>query len=174
MKSSNLPAVVEQENVERMPVRITPERRKEYNKRVNEAAAFAKFGVKAIRIKNQTLAKLGAHAEAVGIKKVGHGKVIVASENAEEVIARLGALAQELMEKDAVANAGEIREICALQRVFNQQLIDCGQVHINADKLPSTETAGKAVSIPYPAGGSVVVAVAGGQMPGIVEGGKAT
>lgn len=125
-------------------------------KAMAEAAAFAKFGVHALRVKTKVLAALGEEAEAAGIRHIGNGKVIVVSGTAEESIARLGKLADKLtaMEKP---DFELVVEVLRLLKEFNGQLLTTAQVHLNMAKGVQPES--PSTTFAFPAGTPLMVAV---------------
>lgn len=135
------------------PPKPTPKQKKQ----MKEAAAFAKFGVHSLRVKTEVLAALGAEAETAGIKHLGHGKVIVASGNAEEAITFLAKVAEKLAGQEK-PDFALVVDVLRLLKEFNAQLISTAQVHLNMAKgIAPQEPAGAMMS--FPAGSPLMIAV---------------
>lgn len=132
-------------------------------KAMAEARAFEKFGVHSLRVKSRVLAALGKDADLCGIKHMGHGKIILASNNAEEAIARLGKLADKMM-KEKTPEYATILDIMRLQKEFNAQVIKTAEAHFDADKQPiiNLPPPGGGMSV-FPAGSAVMIAPAQAQ-----------
>lgn len=147
-------------------LKADPKKPKQKDRRaMADAAAFVKFGVQVIRVKARVLAALGKEAEQCGIKQIGHGKILLASDNAELAISKLGQIVDKLM-KEPAPDYSIVVEIMGLQREFNAQLIRSAEAHFSADKqpfiIPPSGTGG--ITVPYPAGAPVMIAV--GKSPG--------
>lgn len=136
---------------------------KKQKKAMTDAAAFAKFGVHALRVKSTVLAALGAEAEAAGIKHLGNGKVIVASANAEEAIAKLGDIADKLASQDK-PDFALVVDVLRLLKEFNGQLITTAQVHLNMAKAIVPNEPNN-ITIPFPPGAPLMVAVGNSPTP---------
>lgn len=156
---SELPAVIDSDQQpQELEVKLTGAQRKKHNRAAREAAAFARYGVQVLRMKATTLAVLGKHAEQAGIKQIGHGRVILASENAEMCIQTLGGLVQDLAKAKPCPDHAVILDIMRLLRDFNDQLISTAAMHIAADKQPSMEPAADRATLPPP-GATVMIAI---------------
>lgn len=155
---SDLPIVFDPDKVDELPIKLSGPRRRKYNEAAKEAAVFARYGSTVLRLKAQTLAALGKAAEQAGIKQIGHGRVMVASENAEQAIATLGAFVQELVKAKPCPDHTVILDIMRLVREFNHQLIVTAQMHISADKQTLMEPTARTNSLPPP-GATVMIAI---------------
>jgi hypothetical protein len=169
MKSqvTNLPIEVAEEKT--MELAIIDKTKRRYNRALAEAKALAQFGIKTYRIKARTQAALGDVAQKLGAKKLGHGKIMVASENAEEVISRIQDYIEELRASDPPCDPKVIIDLMHLLRDFNKQLLETGQSHIDADRATAglVETAN--LNIPFPAGTPMVVAIKTGTPQNSIE-----
>lgn len=134
----------------RQRIRTPSTKPQKYSEAAAEVAAFARYGAQVLRIKTKTLAAIGQAAEQAGIKQIGHGRIVVASENAEKAIETLGALAQDLIKSQPVSDPALILDILRLVREFNAQLIHTAQVHLSADKQSTMEPTGRLTSLPQP------------------------
>jgi hypothetical protein len=115
------------------------------------------FNSRTMKIKTRLLAEAGVEIEKWGAKKVGHGRLHCAGDNADRAIA---AIQEDIdrLSKDPNVNPLVLAELRAYQWRFNKQIIEVGQLHLDAAK----EVAGKASSdmrISFPAGQPVMVAV---------------
>lgn len=165
---SELPVKFETPVLIDLPVELKAEAKKpkpKDKKAMANAQAFAKFGVQVLRVKSRTLAALGREAQQCGIKQIGHGKILMASDNAEMAIAALGEMVDKLMKAapgtQAAPDYGLILEVMQLQKEFNNQLIKTAEAHFNADKqqIVVQPSPPNGVMVPYPQGSAVMVAV---------------
>lgn len=170
---SKMPVRFSEQDPESVPVKPDPKKAKVYKKAAREASAFAKFGVTVLKIKQKALAELGGLVEDLGVKKVGHGKIMLASDHAEETISMLDDIVHNLMEEDPNANHDKIVTLLQLKREFNRQLIESGQAHMSADKQPVGNHTANSISVAFPVGRPMVVAVGNQKQPEIEDGSKA-
>lgn len=123
------------------------------------AQAFAKFGVQVLRVKARVLSALGREAEKCGIKQIGHGRILLASDNAEAAIAKLAEITDGLM-KEENPDYELVVEVMRLQKEFNSQLLKTAEAHFNADKQPSfVPPAPPGITMPLPPGAAVMIGV---------------
>lgn len=171
---SELPVKFQANEQLAVPIILPPvpaKKRKKASAAMVEAAAFARFGVHSLRVKAETLAALGKTAEAAGIKQIGHGRIIVAADNAEGAIRTLGAFVEDLVTKGDQVDHKLVLEIMRMVREFNDQLIKTAEAHLEVDKqLGSGHSAG-ATTMAFPSGAPVMIAV--GKTQGAVEDGGA-
>lgn len=166
---SEIPVTFESPQLEPLPIELKavaqPQKPKPKDKKaLAEAQAFAKFGVQVLRVKARVLAALGKEAESCGIKQIGHGKILIAAENAEAAISRLGVIIDGLLKKDPV-DYPLILEVMQMQKEFNSQIIKTAEAHFSADKQPvHIHPAVNGINIPYPAGAPIMIGV--GKVPG--------
>ena len=126
---------------------------------IANAQAFAQFGVQVLRVKARVLAALGKEAEQCGIKQIGHGKILLASDNAEAAINTLGGIVEKLLTAAPTPDYAMVVEIMRLQKEFNGQLILTAQSHFAIDKQPSNGLAANSVTVAYPSGSPVMVGI---------------
>ena len=119
----------------------------------------------------KTLAAIGSDVEKLGVKQIGHGKIALAGENAHIHIERLGDLVHELQSRTPPVDPSVIVDAMALVRAFNEQLMESGKAHINADKQPVVSNTSNTLSVPFPAGTPLMIGVAP-QKPVTVDGSK--
>ncbi len=129
--------------------------------RIAEEKEIAKvrqqFNSRTMKIKTKLLADAGVEIERWGAKKIGHGRLHCAGDNADRAIA---AIQEDIdrLSKDPNVNPVVLAELRAYQWRFNKQIIEVGQLHLDAAK----EAAGKAGSnmrIAFAAGQPMLVAV---------------
>lgn len=154
---SELPVTFDLATVEEMPLKLSSKQKKKQKKQETEALMFAKYGLKVLRLKTATLAALGRAAQDAGVKAVGHGKVMVASETAEQAIARLTELVDELQLSDKATKHELIIDLMKLLREFNGQLLHTAQVHFNADKQLLIQNNTQNLTMPFPAGQPLLI-----------------
>lgn len=125
---------------------------------MNEAAAFAKFGVHVLRVKAKVLASLGKEAEIAGIKHITHGRIIVAADNAETAIAKVGEIVDKILKAEA-PDYDLIANLMRLQKELNAQLLKTAEAHFSVDKQPPPPVPpANGVTVAYPPGTAVMVA----------------
>lgn len=157
LQETTLPIeTIEEKSIE---LAIINQAKRKYSKAHAEARALERFGIKTMRIKARTQAALGDIAQTLGVKKIGHGKIMVASENAEEVIARISAYIEELKASDPPCDPKIIIDLMTLLKDFNKQLLESGQSHLAADRAASGLAQSSNLTIPFPAGTPMVVAI---------------
>jgi hypothetical protein len=165
---SELPVTFEPPKLEELPIELkavaSPKKPKPKDRKaMAEAQAFAKFGVQVLRVKARVLAALGREAEQCGIKQIGHGKILLASDNAEAAISKLGGIIDGLLAQEPGPDYELVLEVMQLQKEFNGQLIKTAEAHFNADKQPMAPPMNNNINIPYPAGTAVMIGV--GKVP---------
>lgn len=162
---SDLPVTFQFQPLEDLEiVKATPKAKKKANAALAEAQIFAKFGVHALRVKARVLAALGKEADEAGIRHIGHGKIIVASDNAESAIKKLGDIAVDVLstpqsEESPAPDYKLVLDIMRLQKEFNQQIINTAQVHLEGSRPDPKEKEGNSLSVPYPSGSPVMIAI---------------
>lgn len=134
--------------------------------RVAEARAYEQLGQRVLKFKARKFGQVGEYiVTTLGVKKVGHGTIISASENADQAIQRCDALVQELLAKDPPCDPDVIVALMQLKRDFNQQLLDSGEAHLRIDRQPASAPEGNNLSIPFPAGQPMMIAIGKQQPP---------
>lgn len=149
-----------------IPVKLSPieerkkRRREKLHQQAAEARAFEKFGVKIMKVKLRALSSIGVDIESLGAKNVGHGRIAVVGENAQQMIDRLDEVVHELSVKSPPGDPEVIIKAIALQKGLNELLLESGKAHINADKQVDDGSRGPHLSVPFPAGTPLVVGIA--------------
>lgn len=155
---SELPTKLDLATIEASPLKLSAKEKKKHKKQLTTAMMFAKYGLSVLKVKASTLAALGNAATDAGIKAIGHGKVMVASEHSEQAIARVNELIDELQQSDKSNKHELIIDLMKLLREFNGQLLHTAQVHFNADKQLTAPPGGPHLTMPFPAGQALLVA----------------
>lgn len=157
---SQLPVAFKPTELLSLPIDLPPVKQKKKDRSALKAAAsFARFGVQVLRIKAETLAALGKVAEAAGIRQIGHGKIMVAADNAEQAIGMLGACVEKLSQKEGEPDHRLMIDIMRLMREFNDQMIHTAKVHLEVDRKTPALPTGTNITMPFPAGAPVMIAV---------------
>ena len=102
-------------------------------------------------IKLRALAGLGKAARS-RVRFIGHGRLLVAGDTAQQAIAVLGGAVQRLLDPDPVANVRQVIELMRLQKSFNRALIDIGVAEIRAANEPVSEEPTSDAVKPFPCG----------------------
>lgn len=130
---------------------------KRQKRAMSDAAAFAKFGVHPLKLKASTIQALGKELDEAGMKHLGNGRVVVASEHADTFIDRFGKMIDKMACKED-PDYDKIIEMGRLIREFNQQLLASGEIHLRVAKagLPVDPSG---ASVAFPAGTPLMIAV---------------
>lgn len=147
---------------ERVAITVRPSKR--HNKELAKAKTFAKFGVETIRIRTKALSELGELVHELGIKQVGHGKILLASNHAEAAIDKVDELVEKELKSDKLLCHERVIALLELKEKFNKQLMASGAAHIAATKQTMMVAPVTGTNIAFPAGTPLMVAV-GNQPP---------
>lgn len=158
-KQTALPIITIEGNTEKLTAKL--------KQHEAEARVYKKYGSKVLRIKLDTLTQIGEYATRVGLKKIGHGKIILAGETAEERIQELNELVIKLTKDGVPPDSKVLIELLKLQKEYAQMLFEIGKEHLAADRAPAPlPDSPHGISIPFPPGTPMVVAVGqGAQLP---------
>lgn len=127
---------------------------RKYKRDLSRAKAMEQFGQKVMRIKMKALAAMGDSAEKLGIKKIGHGKILIAGDTAEEAISRIDELIEQHQE-----DGGTVVSLMEIRLGYTRLMLDSGKAHIDAEKQVTAINKTANITIPFPAGNPMVVAV---------------
>lgn len=129
--------------------------------RLAEARAYEQLGQRLLKFKAKKFGEVGDYIiNKLGVKKVGHGTIISASENADDSIRGCDALIKELMTRNPPCDPEAIVALMQLKRDFNRQLLDSGEAHIRVDRQANGATEGpNDLRIPFPQGAPVTISV---------------
>jgi hypothetical protein len=125
--------------------------------RLAEAKAYADLGVQVAKVKTGAYAKIGAYAMQLGIRKVGHGQIIAVSGTAEDAVDKIDALIEQLMTAEKPADPAVIAALMQTKLGFTRLALDSGEMHLKADRAVNEDKKGPNLSMPFPAGSSVVI-----------------
>lgn len=133
--------------------------------KVAEAKAYEQLGQRILRFKAKKFGEVGQYiVDTIGVKQIGHGTIISATENADQYIRRCGAIIEELMARDPPCDPEAIVAITQLIRDFNRQVLDAGEAHLRIDRQPTADPKADMLQVPFPAGQPMVIAI-GQQKP---------
>lgn len=128
--------------------------------RMAEARELEKFGNKVMKVKLAALTAIGADVVKMGVKNIGHGKIALAGDMAHVAVEHLVDLVHDLQTREKACEPEVIVAAMKEMRAFNQQLMDSGKAHIEADKQPVQGNTGTSITFPFPAGTPMVVGIA--------------
>lgn len=128
--------------------------------RMAEARELEKFGNKVMKVKLAALTAIGADVVKMGVKNIGHGKIALAGDMAHVAVEHLVDVIHELKTRKKPCEPEAIVAAFKEMRQFNQQLMDSGKAHIEADKQPIQGNTGTSITFPFPAGTPMVVGIA--------------
>lgn len=140
-----------------LPMTSRERRKKQLKQEMEEAQLFQQLGQRVIKVKTRTLQAIGEHLHACGIRAVGHGRIVVAGENADKAFGRCAEVLDKLMEENPMVAKTAIIEVLQLQAVFNRQILEAGEAHLKADRQPESPQKGLAQMQAFPPGGAVIV-----------------
>jgi hypothetical protein len=142
-----------------LPEKLPAKKKKKHSAQMQEAAAFAKFGVQVLRVKAQTLAALGKNAEAAGIRQISHGRILLAADNAEQAVQTLGGIVEDMLTSDEPVDKAVVLDIMRCIHAFNAQILATATAHLTVDKQPVAGTTEAKLTLPFPSGSPVMVAI---------------
>lgn len=147
-----------------LPIKIDPKTAKKLAVKLKKASESADaktaelLGSKVIRIKTKHLAKLGKYAGSMGIKDIGHGRLLSIGSNADKSIAVCDAIVHELL-TSGECDPDFLIAVMQLKRDFNSQLIDIATSHLKADKSGSGDSYDAKIVATFPCGQPGMIAV---------------
>jgi hypothetical protein len=128
--------------------------------RMAEARELEKFGNKVMKIKLSALTAIGADVRKMGIKDLGHGKIAISGDTAHVLVDYLVDCVREYRSSDKAPSLEAITAAMKQVSIFNQQVMDSGKAHIEADKQVVQGNTGTNITFPFPAGTPMVVGIA--------------
>lgn len=126
-------------------------------KRKAEIEEYAKFGVRMLKLQAKTSALVGKYADRLGIKHVGYGKILSASDHAESTIDELDSIIEELRKQEPPAESSTIAVFMQLKRDFTRLLMESGEAHINASNQAQADKKAGIIQLPFPIGQPMAV-----------------
>lgn len=130
------------------------------NERMAEARELEKFGNKVMKIKLAALTAIGADVVKMGIKNLGHGKIALSGDTAHVLVDYLVDCVRDYRSNDKAPTLEAITAALKQVGTFNQQVMDSGKAHIEADKQVVQGNTGTNITFPFPAGTPMVVGIA--------------
>lgn len=117
---------------------------------VAEARALNAVGAKVLRVKNRTYQKIGGQLEDLGVRKIANGRIAIAGQNADLIIARCDEIIQASVQSATPPDLDKIGMLMRIQLEANGQLISLSQEQIKASAAPivSPPTANAVISLP--------------------------
>ena len=125
------------------------------------------FNTRTMKVKTRLLAEAGVEIEKWGVKRIGHGRLHCAADNADRAITAIQDDIDRLTAEGIKQNAEVIAMLRGYQWRFNKQIIEVGQSHLEAAKEASGKQEAN-MHIAFPAGQPVAVMVS----PQKVNGGQ--
>ena len=134
------------------PPPLSKTKKQKLKQALEEAKLYEALGSKILKVKTRTYHALGQHADKLGLRLVGHGRILVAGENAETAFQNC----LDLIEAHATSGkeGSDIRviQLMELLGMFNKQILESGEAHIRADKQPNTAPTAKGTHMSFPRG----------------------
>jgi len=127
--------------------------------RLAEAKMYEKLGSKVLRIGVKGAHAIGDRASGMGIKVLGHGRIVISGENAQQAIDECDNMIAELKSAEPPIDTDRIITLMELKLSFNAQLMATGKAHIDADKQAVMAPQDNRPGIPFPPGGSMTIMV---------------
>jgi hypothetical protein len=124
-----------------------------------KAKTFEQFGMKVIRVKAKAEAAIGKYAQQMGIKQMGHGKVVIVGDIAREAIDTITDIIEEMRARVPPCDPEIILELLQTQRDFSRLLLDTGQAHLQADRNANAASDAGKIAIPFAQGTPLMVAI---------------
>jgi len=145
-------------------------RRKQLREEAEEARLFETLGSKVMRVKLRTLKALGDQADSLGLQHIGHGRLVVAAENAERIFTRCGDLAEQIVQGKYPADPSVLLALLELQRDFNKQIIETGEAHLKGIRQPESKPSAGDQYVVFPPGNQMVAVINPPKAPEIPNG----
>lgn len=126
--------------------------------RMAEVEANEKMGVRSIKIRLSTFRALKKQIDALGIKMIGHCKLLIADDKVESVLAELDGIAKEI-DEDSSSTKTLRMEVRRLKLDCIKMMMASGNDHLRAERQPSEQPATANIQIPFPVGTPMAVAI---------------
>lgn len=161
-ESTTLSVTVVSDPEQQLPIKLDSKalakiRKNKQKEALADARAFQLLGSKIIKIKNTALAKIGEQVEKHGVKKIGHGKLASASQNADQALAECDKYIAELLANNPNVDPKVFIQLMQVKLEFNRQVMELGEAHMAADRQASSAIQGNSLQIPFPAGQSLTI-----------------
>lgn len=126
--------------------------------RLEEIEGNEKLGVRSIKIRLSTFRALKKQIDSLGIKMIGHCKLLIADDKVESVLAELDGIAKEI-DEDRSSTKTLRMEVRRLKLDCIKMMMASGNDHLRAERQPSDQPATNNFQIPFPAGTPIAVAI---------------
>lgn len=126
--------------------------------RLEEIEGNEKLGIRSIKIRLSTFKALKRQIDSLGIKMIGHCKLLIADDKVESVLAELDGIAKEI-DADSSSSKTLKMEIRRLKLDCIKMMMASGNDHLRAERQPSDQPATNNFQIPFPAGSPIAVAI---------------
>ena len=137
---------------------------------LTKAKTFEQFGMRVIKVKAKAEAAIGEYAQKLGIKQLGHGKVVIVGDVAQQAADTIAEVIEEMRARVPPCNPDVLVELLQAQRDCLRLLLDIGQAHLQADRQANAPSDAGKIAIPFAQGAPVMVAI--GKAPTAIEGEK--
>src|SRR5574342_224000 len=127
------------EQVALVPTRKELEKAAKLREQKEIAQIRQQFNSRTMRVKTKLLAEAGIEIERWGVKRIGHGRIHCAADNADRAIAAIQQDIDRLVADNPSVNPMVLAELRAYQWRFNKQIIEVGQLHLEAAKEVATK-----------------------------------
>lgn len=124
-----------------------------------EAQIMQQLGAKVMRIKAKTLKSLGDTIQVCGIRSIGHGRFVVAAEQAEQAFVKCGELIEKLTAGNKEGLDPKVLDLLQLQSTFNSQIIAIAKEELDSDRQPDAGKKGGAYPLPFPPGKNMAILI---------------
>jgi len=114
-----------------------------------------------VKVKARAYHSIGAHADSLGLRMIGHGRILVAGENAERAFQACMGLIESHATSGKVGADEKIAHLLEVLGMFNKQILESGEAHLRADRQPVSGTPKNTLNMAFPPGKSVAVVVQG-------------
>ena len=127
--------------------------------RLEMLAMYPELGSKVLKVNAKALASIGKQIELLGVKKIGLGSLAASNEAAITNLIKCDEYAKKLEADGATPCPDSMIAILQLQKQFGDQLIEVAKTYLNVDKLTGNGNSDKPMSLAFPSGTQMVVAV---------------
>lgn len=156
--SDELPVEFNEGQATSVPVQLDEKAQKK-KERLELLAMYPELGSKVLKVKAKDLAAIGKQVELVGVKKVGLGSLAVSNEMVLANFLKCDAHAQKIEASGTACCDETIIAIRQLQKQFGDQLIEIAKTYLDVDKHAGNGKADKPLSMVFPSGQPMVVAI---------------
>ena len=138
---------------------VLDERAQRKKEKLDMLAMYPELGSKVLKVKAKQLSSIGKNIETLGVKKIGLGSLAAYNEAALVNFLECGEYAKKLEDEKGCECAEQIIAFRQLQKQFGDQLIEVAQTYLDVDKQSGNGKSDKPLSLVFPSGQPMVVAV---------------